>query len=86
MHVRIASSIMPRTTVDIDASVLRELRRLQRKEGKTLGQLVSELLAVALARADAEAEPAEFRWTARPMVARVDLEDEDAVQAALESG
>jgi predicted nucleic acid-binding protein len=40
--------IMPRTTVDIDAPVLRDLKRLQKQEGKSLGRLVSDLLAQAL--------------------------------------
>jgi hypothetical protein len=77
---------MPRTTVDLDSAVLRDLKRLQKREGKTLGRLISELVASALARAgrpDPEQEP--FRWTARPMRARVDLEDKEAVRAALES-
>jgi hypothetical protein len=39
---------MPRTTVDIDASVLRELKKRQVRERKTLGQLISELLAKAI--------------------------------------
>ncbi len=73
---------MPRTTIDIDAGVLRELKRRQRKEGKTLGQLVSELLAVSLRRAERPADG--LRWTARPMGARVDLEDKEAVRRALE--
>lgn len=75
---------MPRTTIDIDATVLRDLKRLQKREGKPLGQLVSELVARALAAAGEEAgQP--FSWTSRPMKARVDLEDKDAVRAALES-
>jgi hypothetical protein len=75
---------MPRTTVDIDASVLRALKKLQRKNGKSLGELVSELLAGALA---AEQTPARaFEWTAEPMRARVDLEDDDAVYTVLERG
>jgi hypothetical protein len=73
---------MTRTTLDIDDAVLRELRRLQRREGKSLGQLVSELLASALARE--RDEPAPLRWTARRMGARVDLEDKEAVRRALE--
>ena len=73
---------MPRTTIDIDAGVLRELKRRQRKEGKTLGQLVSELLAVSLRRSERPAD--DLRWTARPMGARVDLEDKEAVRRALE--
>ena len=76
---------MPRTTIDIEANVLRELKRLQKREGKPLGQLVSELVSAALARDDGEEASQPFTWTSRPMEARVDLEDKEAVQAALES-
>ncbi len=44
---------VPRTTIDIDASVLRELKNRQRLGNKTLGQLASELLARALAECPA---------------------------------
>ncbi len=75
---------MPRTTVNIDAAVLRDLKRLQKHEGKPLGQLMSELLVHALGgrRQERTREDA-FAWTARPMRARVDLGDKEAVQAAL---
>ena len=78
--------MMPRTTVDIEAAVLRELKRLQKREGKPLGQLISELVAAALAEEE-EAPKARrpFRWQSRAMQARVDLEDKEAVQAALET-
>lgn len=76
--------MMPRTTVDIEAAVLRELKRLQKRCGKPLGQLISELVATALA--EEEEVPKErpaFRWMSRAMQARVDLEDKEAVRAAL---
>jgi hypothetical protein len=73
---------MPRTTVDIDAAVLRKLRARQRREGKTLGRLISELLAAALERAP-EPSPPTFSWSSRPMRALVDLEDKEAVRRAL---
>lgn len=74
---------MARTTVDIDAGVLRALKRRQRKEGKTLGRLVSELLAQALA---ADVEPSEpFEWVSKPMGALVDLDDKDAVWRVLDA-
>ena len=44
----LSSRIMARTTVDIDAAVLRDLKRLQKRQGKPLGQLISELVAAAL--------------------------------------
>ncbi|MGH2655918.1 MAG: antitoxin [Actinomycetota bacterium] len=73
---------MPRTTIDIDAGVLRELKRRQRREGKSLGQLVSELLAASLRQRQKPADG--LRWNAKPMGARLDLEDKEAVRRALE--
>lgn len=76
---------MPRTTVDIDAPLLRDLKRLQKREGLSLGRLVSELLAEALGERQVHRpEPPTFEWHARPMAARVDLADKDAIHAALE--
>lgn len=75
---------VPRTTIDLDASVLRELKRRQRSEKKTLGQLASELLAKALAEERADAEPAPLVWTAKPLGLKVDLEDKEAVWAVLD--
>lgn len=84
MRVLIASRIMPRTTLDIDGSVLRELKRRRQREGKTLGQLASELIASGL-RNEQRAEPAKrLEWKTRRMRARIDLEDKDALQAALD--
>lgn len=75
---------MPRTTLDIDASVLRELKKRQRREKKTLGGLVSELLARALA-AEAVDEPlAPLRWTAKPLGLKIDLEDKEALWRILD--
>jgi hypothetical protein len=83
MRWLISSRIMTRTTIDIDAAVLRELKRRQKQEGKTLGQLVSELLAGALDRSPGPV-PVPFSWTSRSMKARVDLEDKEAVRRALQ--
>ena len=71
--------------MNIDARVLRDLKRLQRTEGKPLERLISELLAQALARRRAERAVAStrFQWTSRRMEARVDLGDKEAVLAAL---
>lgn len=76
---------MPRTTVNIDESVLRELRRRQRREGKSLGELMSELLAAAMDDASARDQQTErLGWTTAAMHARVDLEDKEALHRALE--
>ena len=37
-----------RTTVDIDDPVLKDLKKLQKREGKSLGRLISDLLAQAI--------------------------------------
>ena len=82
MRAVLASRIM-RTTIDIDAAVMRELKRRQKTEGKPLGRLVSELLAGALNRPEPPASGG-FSWTARSMEALVDLEDKEAVRRATE--
>lgn len=83
MCIGLSSRIMARTTIDIDAAVLRELKKRQKREGKTLGRLVSELLAGALGQSQ-EPAPLPFAWTSKSMKARVDLEDKEAVRRALE--
>lgn len=85
MRLSVASRIMPRTTLDIDSTVLEELKRRQKREGKSLGRLASELLAASLAADAPAATPAPLAWTARPMGARVDLDDKDALHAALDA-
>lgn len=78
---------MARLTVDIDDLILREIKRLQKQEGKPLGRLVSDLLAAGLATPKKPSPPAEFHWLSQDMGApRVDLRDKDAVWAALDGG
>jgi len=73
---------MPRTTIDLDAGVLRELKR-RKRSGQSLGQLASELLAGAM-HEPAPTRPA-LRWRSARMGARVDLEDPEAVRRATDS-
>jgi len=75
---------MPRTTLDIDAAVLRELRRRQQRDNKTLGALASELLARALADEPADERLPPLEWTSRPLGLKVDLEDKEALWKILE--
>jgi hypothetical protein len=72
-----------RTTLDIDSAVLRRLKERKRREGKTLGQLVSELLAAALHETDPE-RPPRLDWRSQRMDALVDLEGKEAVRRALD--
>ena len=74
-----------RTTIDIDDAILKEVKRLQAKQGKSLGRMVSDLLAQSLAQADKPpARAPGFRWTARPMKARMDLSDKHALLDAMD--
>lgn len=75
---------MPRTTLDIDASILKELKAIQRREGRGLGRIVSQLLAEAISHRRAAVTPPRLEWTSAPMGARVDLTDKVALHAALE--
>ena len=73
---------MPRTTPNIDGSVLRDLKARSRAERKPVGQVASELLAGVL-RADHD-PPAPFRFPSHNMGAPlVDLDDKEAVRRAL---
>ena len=75
-----------RTTLDLDAPVLRHLKALQQETGRSLGQLASELLADALARRVSKVEPSPvFRWHTQPMNALIDLEDKERLYEVLES-
>ena len=75
---------MPRTTLDIDGPLLKELKKLQKKEGRSLGKIVSQLLAEALARRKTAPEPLKLQWTSRPMRALVDLSDKEAIYGVLD--
>jgi len=73
-----------RTTLNLDPSVMRELRRRSQREHKSIGELASQLLARSLRQ---EEEPASrpFSWVSgdlgRPAV---DLEDKEALNALLD--
>jgi hypothetical protein len=85
MRNKTASRIMPRTTLDLDASVLRELKRRKGTSGRSIGQIASELLADALQEPrQAPRKRAGVRWRSARMGARVDLEDKEAMRRALE--
>ena len=75
---------MARTTIDLDPAVLRELRRRGAREGKSMGQVASELLARAV-RNDRDLPAPKFQWTTAKLgPPRVDLEDKEAVRRILD--
>lgn len=72
-----------RTTLNLDDSLLEELRRRGARDGKSIGEVASEALARGL---NDEASPATpLEWTSRDLgEPYVDIEDKDALQAALD--
>jgi hypothetical protein len=75
---------MARTTLDIDTPILKELKALQKREKRSLGQLVSHLLAEALARRTRQHGKMELKWTVKPMRTQLDLDDKDKLYAILD--
>lgn len=76
---------MPRTTLDLDPAVLRELRRRGEHEHKSMGRVASELLAGALAQSGGPASAGSFSWASADLgVPRVDLEDAEALRRLLD--
>ena len=73
-----------RTTLDIHDPILKEVKAIHEREGRSMGAVVSELLAEALARRRPSRVRHSFRWTSRPMKSLVDLTDKEAVYAALD--
>ena len=76
-----------RTTIDLDPTVAKELKRRSKGAGKSMGQLASELLATSLKEEDGRpGDPGGLAWIAkdlgRPLV---DLEDKEAVRALLDA-
>jgi hypothetical protein len=85
MRAVVASRIM-RTTIDLDPTVVKELKRRSKGVGKSMGQVASELLASSLReQAGHPRSPGGLTWIAkdlgRPLV---DLEDKEAVRALLD--
>ncbi|MES2209358.1 MAG: antitoxin [Chloroflexota bacterium] len=71
-----------RTTIDLDPTLLRELKQRARLEGKSLGRLASEVLSAALERASPTEPPPPLAWSSRPMGALIDIDDPEAVRRA----
>jgi len=76
---------MARTTLDLDAAILSELRRRGERERKSMGQVASELLAGALSEPPQSSSVRNFRWTSADLgLPRVDLEDTEALRRVLD--
>lgn len=77
---------MPRALIDLDPTVLRQLKARQRPEGETLGRLVSELLSTAMqAKATSLGLPPCRPGRSRPMRALIDLDDSEVIGRVLDA-
>jgi hypothetical protein len=85
MRPVIASRIMARTTLDIDLPILKELKALREREGKSLGRLVSELVAEALAarKKGLGKKPFKLKWHSKAMGPLIDIGDPRAIKEFL---
>ncbi len=85
MRILLASHIMARTTIDLDPSVLRELRRRGAREHKSMGTVASELLARAMTTPEGLETVPPFQWIRRDLgTPKVDLEDKEALRRKLD--
>ena len=76
---------MARTTVDIDTAVLKEIKKIQKRDGRSLGAIISDLLSDAIARRAAKEPSAPLvKWIAQPMKPKVDLLDKEAIWKVLD--
>lgn len=74
---------MPRITLDIDGPLLKKLKTFQKREKRSLGQIVSQLLAEALSQRREASRVSKLHWVSRSMKARIDFSDKEAPYALL---
>ena len=81
------TSRIMRTTIDLDPTVLKELKRRSKGAGKSMGQLASELLATSLREHGGSRETlAQLEWISKDLgQPLVDLEDKEALRAVLDA-
>lgn len=74
-----------RTTLDLDSPVLEALKKRGKREKKSLGQIASELLSIAL---EQPSHPPQKKrpptWYSKSMKAKINLEDKDALYRLLD--
>ena len=74
-----------RTTIALDNFLLRKVKSLSHKEGKTLTQTIGELLNLGIqAKERPQSRLPKVNWQAQPMGAKFDLSDKDLLFKALD--
>ena len=77
---------MARTTIDIENRILTEVKNLQKKDGRSMSKIVSQLLAEGLAQRKNKAKASRFKWHSRRMGALVDFSEKDGLYKSLDRG
>ena len=72
-----------RITANIATPLFKKLKNIQNKEGGSPGELVIRLLAGALKVRQSHATDTRLEWVSKPMRARTDIVDKEAVYALL---
>ncbi len=75
---------MARTTIDIDDPILKEIKAIQKREGRSMGKIVTQLLAEALVKQKTSAKTPSLKWISRPMRSHVDLTDKEEIYRILD--
>jgi hypothetical protein len=75
-----------RTTIALDNFLIRKVKSISHKEGKTFTKMVSELLSLGLKAKETKAVPsAGVKWHTQPMGEKFDISDKDLLYKALDS-
>jgi hypothetical protein len=75
---------MARTTIDIDDPILKEIKAIQKREGRSMGKIVTQLLAEALVKQKPSAKTLSLKWISRPMRSLIDLTDKEEIYRILD--
>lgn len=73
-----------RTTLDLDKPILSDLRKMARKRRRSMGRVASDLLAEAFKSCEKSSSRVDFHWYGKPMKAKVDLMDREALYDAMD--
>ena len=60
------------------------IMKFQKKDGQSLGRIITQLLAEALASRKTKLKKTSLKWTSRPMKSLVDLSDKENLYRILD--
>ena len=74
-----------RTTLDLEAPILKELKAFSKSHSLSLGKSATQLLMKALVmhKAEKKALP-KFKWYSQPMGAKIDISDKETLYKILD--